>query len=192
MFFRSERLFLRPGWPEDWSEIFARIVQESAVQGAPGAHLQSLGQSLALEAEAVARLPGRARFPHFLVTLPGGDGAAIVGCIGLSPEDGEAELGYWIAAEHAGKGYATEAARAVLSLARTLGHPQVTASEYVDSPGSAAVLRKVGFRPTGTTRPRFSIGRGGESPALIHVAQLGARSDCDGTTDDDGPAMRAA
>ena len=25
MFIRSERLFLRPGWPEDWNELFGEI-----------------------------------------------------------------------------------------------------------------------------------------------------------------------
>ena len=31
MFFRSERLFLRPGWPEDWAEILTTINDEGVV-----------------------------------------------------------------------------------------------------------------------------------------------------------------
>lgn len=32
MFIRSERLFLRPGWPEDWAELLALIDDESVVR----------------------------------------------------------------------------------------------------------------------------------------------------------------
>ena len=32
MFFRSERLFLRPGWPEDWQELLAQIADEAVVK----------------------------------------------------------------------------------------------------------------------------------------------------------------
>ena len=32
MFIRSERLFLRPGWPEDWQELLSRIADESVVR----------------------------------------------------------------------------------------------------------------------------------------------------------------
>ena len=31
MFMRSERLFLRPGWPEDWEELLSRIQDEAVV-----------------------------------------------------------------------------------------------------------------------------------------------------------------
>jgi RimJ/RimL family protein N-acetyltransferase len=32
MFIRSERLFLRPGWPEDWAELFDLIDDEAVVR----------------------------------------------------------------------------------------------------------------------------------------------------------------
>ena len=35
MFIRSERLFLRPGWPEDWTELFALIDDEAVVRDDP-------------------------------------------------------------------------------------------------------------------------------------------------------------
>ena len=31
MFIRSERLFLRPGWPEDWAEVLTAINDEGVV-----------------------------------------------------------------------------------------------------------------------------------------------------------------
>ena len=32
MFIRSERLFLRPGWPEDWQELEPLIADEKVVR----------------------------------------------------------------------------------------------------------------------------------------------------------------
>ena len=32
MFIRSERLFLRPGWPEEWAELLALIDDQGVVR----------------------------------------------------------------------------------------------------------------------------------------------------------------
>ena len=32
MFIRSKRLFLRPGWPEDWTELYTAINDEGVVR----------------------------------------------------------------------------------------------------------------------------------------------------------------
>jgi RimJ/RimL family protein N-acetyltransferase len=79
------------------------------------------------------------RHPHFIVTLPGANGTQVIGAVGFAEDPdrkGEAELGYWIARKHWRRGYATEAARAALSVARTLGHQRVFARHFVDNPAS--------------------------------------------------------
>ena len=55
-------------------------------------------------------------------------------------------MGYWIARDHWGRGYASEAGRAALEVVRALGHRRVQAGHYVDNPASGRVLRKLGFR----------------------------------------------
>lgn len=68
-----------------------------------------------------------------------------IGSVGLH-QPGEPELGYWIAADHQGHGYATEAARAVLDRAFTqLGVAEVSANAAVDNVASQRVLTKLGF-----------------------------------------------
>ena len=172
MFFRSERLFLRPGWSEDWSELFRQIADEQIVRNLARAPWPYRAQ----DAREFAALPQDRRFPHFCVTLPqAAGGNVLIGCAGLHPAaagPGEAELGYWIAREHWGQGYATEAGRAVLSIARTLGHRRVRASHFADNPASGRVLAKLGFRPTGRSEARFSLGRGEGAPALVHAVEL--------------------
>lgn len=168
MFIRSERLFLRPGWPEDWEEVLARIGDEGLVRNLASAPWPYTAD----DARAFLSLPEEPRLPRFLVTVPGSDGARLVGSIGLMRDGDEVELGYWIARECWGLGYATEAARAVLGLARALGHCRIKASHFADNPSSGRVLRKVGFRPTGQSPMLFSRARGGKAPALAYIAVL--------------------
>ena len=69
---------------------------------------------------------------------------------GLS-KNGQPEIGYGISPEFQGQGYATEAVRAACRWA--LAQPGVAAVEAETEPANAAsqaVLRKVGFVPTGT------------------------------------------
>lgn len=186
MFIRSERLFLRPGWPEDWTELQARIADEGIVR-----HPATVPWPYSPEhAQSYAEAPQAPRHPHFLVTLPGAEGSRLIGCVGLGRYEGETELGYWIAREVWNQGYGTEAARAVLGLARTLGHRRIVAHHFLADPASGRMLRKVGFAPTGQILMRPSLGGGGgEEAAAVHAIELAHPGDCD---DDAGAAMRAA
>ena len=175
MFIRSERLFLRPGWPEDWSELSTRIADEGIVRNlarAPWPYTAASAQEF-LSAERDPRLP------QLLITLPTSEGSALIGCAGLTSHEDAIELGYWIARERWGQGYATEAARAVLSLARTLGHRRIVANHFADNVSSGRVLRKLGFCPTGETRPRFCLARGEEVAALTYALTLDEPCGCD-------------
>src|ERR1700693_3846652 len=72
-------------------------------------------------------------------TLCGGVGLRI------EPDHRRAELGYWIGVPHWGRGYATEAARAVLDHAfGTLGYARLTSRARVSNPASRRVLEKCG------------------------------------------------
>ena len=179
MFHRSERLFLRPAFPEDWGAIHSAI-------GADDRIVRNLARAPWPYGEADARefaaMPQDLRLPHFLVTLPG---VGVIGSAGLGENAGEAELGYWIAREYWGQGYATEAARAVLRIARTLGHKRLTAGHFADNPASGRVLRKLGFVPTGRITQRHSCARG----SLVDSVEYAIALEADG---DLPPVMRAA
>jgi RimJ/RimL family protein N-acetyltransferase len=184
MFIRSERLFLRPGWPEEWEELLALIDDEGVVRNLARAPWPYTAE----DAKAFARCQHENLLPNFFVTLPGADGARLIGSVGLGRDGDHVELGYWIGRPYWGNGYATEAARALLPLARALGHRELVASHFVDNPASGRVLHKLGFRATGRIRDRFSLGRGAEAAAHMLALNLGDRSDCD----DEIVAMRAA
>ena len=83
----------------------------------------------------------------YLITL---DGTIIGGC-GFDLRDGPApEIGYWLGTKYWGKGYATEAVRALIDHAFTdLALPALQSSVRVTNPASRRVLEKCGFQWTG-------------------------------------------
>ncbi|TDC62720.1 N-acetyltransferase [Streptomyces hainanensis] len=76
------------------------------------------------------------------------DGGPVVGSIGLflPPREGTVELGYGVVPSRRGRGYATEATRALAALALALpGVHTVVAGVELSNPASVRVLEKVGF-----------------------------------------------
>ena len=81
------------------------------------------------------------------------EGGALVGSIALhlDARDNSGELGYWVGRPYWGRGYATEAARAVVRYGfEELGLRRVRANHIVGNPASGRVLRKVGMSHEGT------------------------------------------
>jgi RimJ/RimL family protein N-acetyltransferase len=66
---------------------------------------------------------------------------------GIGPWHGG--IGFWVGAPHRGRGYVTEAARAVLDWAFERGAARIAWECVVGNVASAAVARKCGFRYTG-------------------------------------------
>jgi len=167
MFHRSERLLLRPAWPEDWRSIYEGIADEGVVRNlarAPWPYLEDHAR------EFTQRAPDPMS-PRFL--MASADNAEVVGCIGIDQSDEGVELGYWVARKHWGKGFATEAGLAAIKVARALGHTALIASHFTDNPASGKVLRKIGFVPTGAIIKRHSLGRGRSDDTVEYALDLG-------------------
>lgn len=146
MFARTERLLLRPGWVEDAPALAAAIGDEAILTNlatAPSPYRLA-------DAESWLSTP-RAEGEAVFVMIARTEGAPrLVGGIGLHRSGEDMELGYWVARPFWGLGFATEAGRAVIDIARhTLRHQRLVAGHFLDNPGSGNVLRKLGFRPTG-------------------------------------------
>ncbi|MBA4163623.1 MAG: GNAT family N-acetyltransferase [Erythrobacter sp.] len=166
MFHRTQNLLLRPAWPEDWQMVHAGIADHGVVRNlarAPWPYQPS-------DARSFVECMCEPMFPRFLVTRT--RDAALVGCIGIDRKGDDGELGYWIARQHWGRGYATEAGRALLEISAMLGHQRLVASHFLDNPASGRVLRKLGFEPTGRVTARYSCGRGEEAPAAEYALEL--------------------
>ena len=164
---RTDRLILRPPQIADARRIgplsrdrdVARMV---SLMPFPQPDICAEGFILIMQARA-----GLGTDRVYAIDLPG------VGPIGLcgahSHGNGPIEVGYWLGRPYWGKGFATEAARAVTAVAQGLG--RVTAGHFVDNPASGRVLEKVGFVYTGEIAPRFSLARGAK--ADLRLMRLG-------------------
>jgi RimJ/RimL family protein N-acetyltransferase len=154
MFARTKRLLLRPGWVDDAGP---------------------LAQAFGTNAVLTARQPIMS--PEFIIFARKTTGLELVGGIGfhrasVGPTK-SAELGFWIAEPHWGKGYATEAGEAVIAIARyCLQLRRVQAYYFVDNPASGRVLAKLGFTPTGQGAPRLSSGRSSAAPCVTMALDL--------------------
>ena len=146
----TERLFLIPLQPDGMRALLARTTDPELV----GPYTEMLTLSL--------------RHPEQWIWytawgLYQNDSGDFVGdlCFKGLPKNGQPEIGYGISPEFQGQGYATEAVRAACRWA--LAQPGVAAVKAETEPANAAsqaVLRKVGFVPTGTVGkegPRFIL-----------------------------------
>ena len=157
MFARTDRLLLRPGWAEDASALARAIADQAIVR-----NLASAPWPFALrDAEAFLAAPRDPVLPSFLMFERTDGEPGLVGACGLGRRpSGAIELGYWIA-----RGFATEAGRQLVEIARTLKLARLEASHFLDNPASGRVLEKLGFTSTGIIAPRLSCARGEEIPA---------------------------
>lgn len=157
MFIRTERLFLRPGWPEDCDDLCAQLNDDAAMLNLA----RDPWPRTAEEARSFIDRPRHRLLPHFFITLPTCDGAKLIGSIGLGRDGDDVEVGYWIARDYRRRGFATESLRAVVAQARALGHPGLVATHFIDSSGASRVLAKAGFLPSRSVCQRYSATRGG-------------------------------
>lgn len=165
MFARTKRLTLRPGWPEDAAALTAAIRHEDVVMRL--SHVP-WPYTPADAADWLARPRQGADTLFLIFDHPAQAEPRLVGAAGLHPEDGEIELGYWYTPTAWGKGYATEAGRAVVDIARhALGLGWLGSRYHVDNPASGHVLRKLGFVPTGEARHVHSRAQGREVETMM-------------------------
>ena len=171
MFARTERLLLRPGWQEDAPALARAIGDEMIVRNlasAPWPYSEDDARTFLASWSSAS--PSR-----FLMVQRTASNPRIIGCIGMDRmDDGSVELGYWVARPFWGLGYATEAGRHMIDLARTMGIRNLVASHFVDNPASGSVLRKLGFRPTGREIVRASRGRGTPAPTIEYARAIAA------------------
>lgn len=152
----TERLVLRPLTPKDAPNLARlagrREIADTTISIPHPYSEQQARQWLAGNVELCAK----GKVVVFGVQLKGD--AKLVGSAGLrdiKAEHAQAELGFWIAIECWGKGYATEAARAVLAFGfEQLGLNRIYAHYMVRNPASGRVLAKLGMQRKGLLRQR--------------------------------------
>ena len=149
----TARLRLRPFTPADAAEVW-RLAGERAIADTTAniPHPYALADASAWLAIHAPQWEA-GRLANWAITLA--QGGELVGAAGLvlEPAFERAELGYWIAVPHWGRGFATEASRAAVEFGfRALGLHRIQARHLVRNPASGRVMIKLGMRAEGVLR----------------------------------------
>ncbi len=149
----THRLFLRPFELSDAADV-QRLAGDRAIADMtleiPHPYDIEMAQRW------ISTLPGkfeRGEEIVFAVTIR--ESARPTGAVGLelTPRFERAELGYWISKDDWGKGYATEAAEAVISYGfTTLALHRIHATPFKRNPASMRVLQKLRMKYEGRAR----------------------------------------
>ena len=149
----TDRLVLRPLVPDDAERLFeiygdAETMRLVGRTGRPVADIDATQRAV----EAIRR---HHEFHGFgLWALDERDGSPLVGVAGLTWVEGrgpEVEAAYILRRDRWGRGYATEALRAVLHLGHgELGLERIVALAYLENDASRRVMEKAGMRADGT------------------------------------------
>lgn len=169
---RSKRLMLRPVERRDGARIIEALGDYDIARNLATAPHPYTAKSFE---EFLARqpAPGNPARPYVAVARD------VIGMVGLSKalsdENGTvATIGYWIAKPHWGRGFATEAAGALVDHAFSAwGFTALKSGHFKDNPASGRVLAKLGFRYAGENT-RHSLARGEE---VAHIDVLLTRRD---------------
>jgi RimJ/RimL family protein N-acetyltransferase len=142
----TERLVLRPPHEGDIADLAAladnrRVAEMLARMPYP------YGEA---EARAFVSMAGNSKAGGGVYAITIAQTGAFVGCAGLNLKDRGLELGYWIGEPYWKRGYATEAAHALVDLAfRATEIAVLHASCRVINPSSRRVIHKCGFQYAG-------------------------------------------
>jgi RimJ/RimL family protein N-acetyltransferase len=141
----TERLVLRPPHEQDIAELVAlannrKVADMLARMPYPYGEREARSWLLSHANRTVG--------VSYAITLA--ETGALIGGAGINPRGSGLEMGYWIGEPHWGKGYATEAAHAIVDIAfKATDIDELYASTRVINPGSRRVIQKCGFRYLG-------------------------------------------
>ena len=147
----TDRLTLRKPRMEDASAVFSGWVQDPEVTlRLTWRPHESIEVTKSMLTRALDAWNGDVRFPFMIAEK---ESNQLVGMIEIRMEGHRAELGYVVAKAYWGKGYMTEAVKAIIEWA--FSQPQVYrvyATTSVDNIGSQRVMEKAGMQREGLLR----------------------------------------
>lgn len=147
---RTERLLLRDFRREDIPDL----VRLAGAREVAATTLRIPHPYTLADAEHFLEMRQEDKFGYsFAITLL--SSGELCGGVGLHPDavHPRAELGYWIGVPYWGRGYATEAARAVVDFGfRELGLQRIFAHHFEGNLSSGRILQKIGMKHEGCQR----------------------------------------
>lgn len=170
----TERLLIRP-WRHEEAPRLLDLLSRLEVVKWLGDGEPQLMRDLDEAHERVDRYAERDVPPLGTWAVERVEDGVVVGTVLLltlpNAEHGEVEIGWHLHPDSWGRGYATEAARAVLGHAFAAGLPEVIAVSHTDNWASRAVMRRLGMEDRGITDKWYAD----ESALFVMTAERWAR-----------------
>lgn len=164
---KTDRLILRVPLPEDAADIARHLGQKDVAWNMGRTPLPyAISDANAWIESTVSSWIHNTSY-SFVITLTND---RLIGGISLDLlAENVWEIGYWIGVPWWGRGYATEAASAIIKWANLKhGLDAFVAGHFLDNPASARVLTKLGFEPVGEI-DLPSRARGHSAPSLRYI-----------------------
>jgi len=156
---RTERLILRPFLIDDAKDV-QRLAGSKAIADTTARVPHPYGDGMADQwIKTHGRLFRSRKAVIYAITRSGT--GRLIGAIGLEIHmaNERAELGYWVGRRYWNRGYATEAAEAMLMYGFTeLGLKRIYAHHFKRNPSSGRVMQKIGMKREGLLRQHFKKG----------------------------------
>jgi RimJ/RimL family protein N-acetyltransferase len=150
---RTERLLIRSWTPDEVDRFFDIYSRPEVTRGFAAAPMRDRGEAIQRIERNLAALAADPRFGSWAVLEQ--DSGVPVGTVLLKPlpnGDGEIEIGWHLHPDHWGRGYASEAAVAVLARGFADGLREIWAVVDPANQRSIAVCRRIELRLLGLTR----------------------------------------
>ena len=157
---RTPRLIIRPFEPDDVEAFWTRR-NDPEVARYQTWTLPFPRERAEKLVEGVMAMDGPASDEWWMGTVALVDTGEVIGdvAINLTWDSRCSEIGYSLAKEHWGKGYAVEAGEAMVEyLFETVGVTRISGMLHPDNPASAMVLERLGFLFEGHTRLSYWVG----------------------------------
>lgn len=180
---QTERLLLRWHVEADAEEIFSRYAHDPEVTR----YLcwkphQTLEDTIEFQRDKAA---DREQGISFGWLIRSKESHLVLGMVGFKIEKHAVDLGYCLARDAWGQGYATEAARAVVTaLQQNDAIWRIAALCHVENEASARVLEKAGLKHEGTLRRYYVFPNLGDEPHDVHCYALGRDADGEWTREE--------
>ena len=159
----SQTVALRYFVPEDAPKVFVMSQEPGIRTWLPDQVYESEVRALAVLRYLIEKYrdPGTPSLAPYVLGVCLNDSGELIGHVGISPLNGQTEVGYAIAGRHQGRGFASQAVRAMSEWALTrFGLPRVLGIVATDNPASWKVLHNAGFELIGESMGKLH-GRSG-------------------------------
>lgn len=143
---KTARLLLRKITMEDAQAYYERLGSSEAVtRYMLFAPQRDISEAVASVEKALARYESRSAY-RWVMDLPGEGLIGVIDLLRFEEETGSCSFAYMLAEEFWGRGYGTEAVKAVFDFAFSkMEMERIEADHMAENPGSGAVMRKAGM-----------------------------------------------